>query len=113
MRGKKSKEVYNYTSIQSIQYTLYSIQCTWVQYTVCKGYSIQYTGYKGIRVYSIQGTKGSGKRVYNVEDLARWAQALRIFFTTLRSDKIHLFLNKHARLVDKESASQIRYQKMF
>ena len=63
VRGKKSKEVYNYTSIQSIQYTLYSIQCTWVQYTVCKGYSIQYTGYKGIRVYSIQGTKGSGKRV--------------------------------------------------
>ena len=61
-RGKRSKEVYNYTSIQSIQYTLYSIQCTWVQYTVCKGYSIQYTGYKGIRVYSIQGTKGSGKR---------------------------------------------------
>ena len=77
-RGKRSKEVYNYTSIQSIQYTLYSIQCTWVQYTLCKGYSIQYTGYKGIRVYSIQGTKGSGKRVYNVEDLARWAQALRI-----------------------------------
>ena len=61
-RGKRSKEVYNYTSIQSIQYTLYSIQCTWVQYTVCTGYSIQYTGYKGIRVYSIQGTKGSGKR---------------------------------------------------
>ena len=64
MRGKKSKEVYNYTSIQSIQHTLYSIQRTWVQYTVCKGYSIQYTGYKGIRVYSTQGTKGSGKRVY-------------------------------------------------
>ena len=58
VRGKKSKEVYNYTSIQGIQYTLYSIQCTWVQYTV---YRVQ--GYKGIRIYSIQGTKGSGKRV--------------------------------------------------
>ena len=77
-RGKRSKEVYHYTIIQSIQYTLYSIQCTWVQYTVCQGWSIQYIGYKGIRVYSIQGTKGSGERVYNVEDLARWAQALRI-----------------------------------
>ena len=39
-RGKKSKEVYNYISIQvySIHYTVYS---TWVQYTVYKGYSIQ------------------------------------------------------------------------
>ena len=98
VRSKKSKEVYNYTSIQSIQYTLYSIQCTWVQYTVCKGYSIQYTGYKGIRVHSIQGTKGSGKRVYNVEDLARWAQALRIeqcYFCTSFNQSLWLVEHVH------------------
>ena len=51
------------TGYLSIQYT--GTQGICIQYTgiQCKGYSIQYTGYKGIRVYGIQGTKGSGKRV--------------------------------------------------
>ena len=58
MRGKKSKEVYNYTSIQvykvySIHYTVYSVH----------GYSIQCTGYKGIRVYSIKGIRVTVYRV--------------------------------------------------
>ena len=55
VRGKKSKEVYKYT-----KYTVHIIQYTVYMGTV---YSVQYTGYKGIRVRCIQGTKGSGKRV--------------------------------------------------
>ena len=76
VKNQKKYTIIQVYKVYSIHYTVYSVHGYSIQCVKGTVYRVQ--GYKGIRVYSIQGTKGSGKRVYNVEDLARWAQALRI-----------------------------------